>query len=495
MRLFSLLLSGLTLGGCVLAPQGTKDEESRLAQMNRYQQRFEQRALPDIPINPDWHDVLHRAFYANGDLEASYFEWSAAMARIPQQATWPNTNVMLSFEYMFSSEKMKSWDRTTVTGGFDPAKSLQLPMKPMKSGEVALASARSAGEKFRAAKFDLQKKVLSQWYDYVLTAERIRIQQNNLDLLKLLVDTAAARVQAGGQQQDLLKAQIEYRLSQNELQDMQAELPQMRAMLNAMIARSPDAELQPPPSLPASRDIALPDDVLLQAGFDRIPKLASLERDVETRKYSLERARMEFIPDINPMAGFTGSISQFAGASVMLPTTIPIIQGMIKESESMLKSSEAMARQARQDFSGQYVATLYALRNNERQIHLLTHQILPAAEQLLGSSRQAYSTGSVGFADLIDSQRTLLQVREQIAQARIAREKRLVELESLAGVDLETLTSLSPVLGGEGRGEGPSSESEARSVDQAAAPHPNPLPRVQGRGDQSVPHHNEANHD
>jgi len=37
-------------------------------------------------------------------------------------------------------------------------------------------------------------------------------------------------VQAGGQQQDLLKAQIEYRLAQNELQDMQSELPQMRAM-------------------------------------------------------------------------------------------------------------------------------------------------------------------------------------------------------------------------------------------------------------------------
>jgi outer membrane protein TolC len=175
--------------------------------------------------------------------------------------------------------------------------------------------------------------------------------------------------------------------------------------------------------------------------MDRIPKLSALNLDIESRQHALQLARMQFIPDFNPVAGFTGSLSQFIGAGITLPTTIPIIQGAIKESDAMLKSTEAMTRQTRQDFAGQYASTLYAMRNNERQVNFLTHQILPAAEQLLESSRQSYSTGSVGFADLIDSQRTLLQVREQIAQARIAREKRLIEIESLAAIDLETLST------------------------------------------------------
>jgi outer membrane protein TolC len=64
---------------------------------------------------------------------------------------------------------------------------------------------------------------------------------------------------------------------------------------------------------------------------------------------------------------------------------------------------------------------------------------MPLAQQALDSSRRAYSVGTLGFADLIDSQRTLLDVRRMIAEARIEREKRLAELEALAGVDIETL--------------------------------------------------------
>jgi hypothetical protein len=46
---------------------------------------------------------------------------------------------------------------------------------------------------------------------------------------------------------------------------------------------------------------------------------------------------------------------------------------------------------------------------------------------------------AVGFADLIDSEWMLISVRRMVAQAQIEREKRLVELETLAGVDIETL--------------------------------------------------------
>jgi hypothetical protein len=40
----------------------------------------------------------------------------------------------------------------------------------------------------------------------------------------------------------------------------------------------------------------------------------------------------------------------------------------------------------------------------------------------MDSSREAYAAGSVGFADLIDSQRTLLEVRQMIAESHRTRE-------------------------------------------------------------------------
>jgi outer membrane protein TolC len=79
------------------------------------------------------------------------------------------------------------------------------------------------------------------------------------------------------------------------------------------------------------------------------------------------------------------------------------------------------------------------MRNAERQTQLYQRHIVPAAEQLVVSSRSAYAAGTIGFADLIDSERMLLMVRRMVAEVQIEREERLAELEALAGVDIETL--------------------------------------------------------
>jgi outer membrane protein TolC len=304
---------------------------------------------------------------------------------------------------------------------------------------VATAEAQAAGRRFEAAKFDLQKRVLTAWLDYALLAERVRIAETNLSLLNLVHESAASRVRAGGTQQDLLKADLRVRMAENELGPMRSKLPQMRTMLNAMLGRAVDAPLDPPANLPQPRTLDADDRQLLEVGVRDSPDLAALARQVAARRDALELARMQYIPDINPVAGLTGSVETFVGAMLTLPLAIPKIQGSIREARAMLDANEAMARQTRLDRAAQFVAVLYALRNGERQVALFQNQILPASERVFQNSRQAYATGSVGFVELIDSQRTLLDVRLLLAQARIAREKRLVELEALAGVDIETI--------------------------------------------------------
>lgn len=426
--------------GCVLAPPGTKEEQSRLdAVAGSFESPPHARQLPELSQPADWGQVLHRAFLANGELEAAYFDWKAAMTRIDQAAAWPNSNIALSYSYMFSSENMKAWDRSTISTGFDPAMNLSAPVKARTAGKVALESARAAGERFRATKFELQRRVLSAYLDLALTEEKVRIQRDNLTLLKLVAESAANRAQAGGPQQDLLKAQIERELAENDLATLEAEAQSMRVMLNGMLAREPDAPLALPAALPASRPIAADDARLIAMGVEQNPELAGLARQVAGRIDAVELAKLAYLPDFNLSAGFTGSVSQFVGGMVMLPTNVPAIRGTINEAKAMLRSTEAMARQTRRDRAASFVAALYIMRNSERQTQLFQQRIAPTAQQLFNSSRQSYAAGAVGFADLIDSQRTLLDVRRMIAEARIEREKRLAELEALAGTDVETL--------------------------------------------------------
>ena len=428
------------LSGCVLAPHGTRDEQAKLnAASSPFDPRIEVRELRELPAVATWQDVLSRAFLANGELESSYFEWKAAFTRIDQVATWPNSNVALSFGYLFSPGNMKTWDRTTVGAGFDPSMNLSLPVKIRAAGKVALDAAREAGDRFRAVKFDLQRRALEAYLDLALTEELIRIERDNLTFLKLLSDSAADRAEAGGPMQDLFKALIESEAAQNDLAGLEAKAQSMRGMLNGMLGRDASAPLGLPPDLPAPRPVAADDATLITMAVAQNPELAALAQQVMGRSDAVELARLAYLPDVIPSANITGSISHSLGAMLMVPTKLPAIRAAIDEAAGMTRSAEAMLRQTQRDRAARFVADLYLMRNAERETQLYRASVVPAARQLVSSSRNAYAAGTIAFADLIDSERMFISVRRMVAQAQIEREQRLAELEALAGVDIETL--------------------------------------------------------
>jgi len=114
---------------------------------------------------------------------------------------------------------------------------------------------------------------------------------------------------------------------------------------------------------------------------------------------------------------------------------------MVTEARAGLRRARAIARQTRLDRAAEYVAAVYALRDTERQAALFEQQVLPSAQRVLDTARQSYTAGTGAYLELIEAQRTLLDVRLTLAEARAAREKNLVDLEALAGVDVETITA------------------------------------------------------
>lgn len=439
------IVGSVALTGCALTPEGTKQEQAKLEEAGRpYEPPFGQRVLPELTASPTWREVLSRAFLANGDLEAAYFEWKAAVQRVEMASAYPNSNVQVGYSYMFSSEKMKTFDRQTFSFGFDPSMNLSFPTKVQQKGKVALDEARAAGERFRTAKFDLQRRVLSQWADLRMLEAKHRVQLEQASLSRLSIEAIRAKAQAGGVQRDLLRAEATLRTQENNLQNTQAELSAMRAMLNGMLARDPNAAIDTSRDTP--REFAASDARVLVGAVEVNPEIASLARQAEGRSDALELARMQWIPDINPSFMFTGNVSQALGATVMLPTTVAEIRGGIREAEAMLRAGEAMLRQTRSDRTATLVATLVAMRNNERQAALFEDTLVPLADRVLGNTRQAYAAGSAMYLDLLEAQGMTLDTRLMVIEARAARDKRLAELEALMGTDAEMLTNSPSVV-------------------------------------------------
>jgi outer membrane protein TolC len=316
---------------------------------------------------------------------------------------------------------------------------LSFPLKTVAAGRVALDDAMVAGERFRAAKFGLQQRVLNAYYAYALLAERVRLQRQMVQWIELSERTAAARVHAGASQQDLAAARVDTLLAANQLQAMTAELPQQQARLNGLVGRPAETALSPPAVLPPARPLPADDANLLHLVSQNNPELTALARAVDSREHALEAARLQFIPDVNPFAGFTGSISQVAGVAVILPTTIPQIRAVIRESQAQIDAANAALRQAQNEKAAQLVATLAGLRDAERQVDLFTHQVVPIVEINTRSARAAFTTAQLELPPFIDRERLRLETLTQLATLRMTREQRLAELEALAGVDIETL--------------------------------------------------------
>lgn len=441
-RSYLALILGLVaitlLSACSLTPKGY-DEELKASEEAgaHYNVEIEKRELPLLPAQPTLKDVLHRAFLANGDLESAYFEWREALANVRVESAYPNTNLMLGYSYLFSSENMKSFDRSSFDLGFDPMVNLSFPSKAIKAGEAALEEAKAKGEALTAKKFALQEEILSSWAEYEGLSQKIKLAEEKVSLLELSNRSILAEVIGGQSQKDFLTVRLGAAQTKNEIEALEAKLLSARAVLNARLALEPNSPLNVPKQI-ETRPLTVDDLSLIKASVANNPELLSLVHEADGKRYSLELARQQWIPDFNPTAMFTGSVEQSLGVGVVLPTAVAKIRAEVDKAEATLNSNLAALRQAKLDKGASFVATLLLVRDLERQTVLYNSTLLPTAQQLADSVAASYSTGVVKITDLIEAHLNLLEVKNGLIEVEVEKAKSLAKLEALMGVDIET---------------------------------------------------------
>lgn len=440
-RLFLTIIvaTALLLTGCTIHPRGEREERAAAIDAGKsFTRPIEERQIPPLPENPTPDDLVRRALGASPLLEQRYWEWRSAVEQIPQDGTQA-TNLSLSGASSITRGRL-SLDTTTLNVGNDPMADILLPAKLSVAARRALANAKAAGLRFRKAQFDLRAKVLSAYADYTLSAELIRLETSNAELLQTTVAVVGARNRAGaGSQRDLLKSRNEVDLSRNDLANMQAQLQAQRAVLNALLDRPADAPIPLPGQMPAARLVKQDDVQVLQLAAERNPELAALAREISARKQSIQLARLQYLPDFSLTAG-----TDLAGVTQSLigSVTVPLlrrqaIDAAVAQAEANLHATDAMRRQTRNDLGAQVILDLSTIRDADRQLELFEGTVLPRARQVVNVSRSAYETGQSSLLDLLDSQRSLITIQRLVARLRVIREQRLDDLEAIAARKLD----------------------------------------------------------
>ena len=433
-KLSAIVATALLIGGCTVHPTGERQErQASLLAGKPFLQPIEKRRLPPLPLNPTPDDLVRRAVIANAELEQRYWEWRAAIEQIPQDGTQA-TNLAVSIGSSITNGSTRL-DRTTIAAGNDPMNDIVLPVKLSAAARRALENARATGMRYRKAQLELRRKVLSAYADYALTAQLIRLEQSNAELLQTTVMVVETKNRAGaGGQHDLLKARNELDLSRNDLANLRSQLPGERAALNALLDRPADADLPVPEQMPATRPVAKDDAEVLRLVAANNPELAALARDIAARRQSLAVARLQYLPDFSFTAG-----TDLAGVSQSLlgMVTVPLlrheaIDAAVAQAQANLRAADAMRRQTGSDLAAQVVMDLALIRDADRQLDLFEKSLLPRANQIVTVARASYEAGQSSLLDLLDAQRSLIGIRRLVANLRAAREKNLAALESIA---------------------------------------------------------------
>ncbi len=308
--------------------------------------------------------------------------------------------------------------------------------------DVAAAEAEQASARAGATWAELAARVKITYAEDYRTVGNERLTREVLDLMSRLEQVAQARY-AGGlvAQQDAIRAQLEQTAMRSELISLDNEKRQLRARLNALLARDRAAPLADPQVLRPLPDLATADAAsLAERARARNPQLLAEQARVTSAQKSRDLTWSNRYPDWLIGLQTVQSGSRLTEFGVMIELNIPLQQdarrAQEREAESMVGAARSRAEAVANQLLGELAGNLAAFDGARRTEALVETQLLPQSELSLRSALAAYETGNVDFATLLDAQRQIRKAQMDRLKARVEAHVRLAEIERIVGEDL-----------------------------------------------------------
>ncbi|MCV2219119.1 TolC family protein [Thauera sp. Sel9] len=303
--------------------------------------------------------------------------------------------------------------------------------------KAAEARARQAGAVRDAGWSERVAAIEAAWLRYYAADRELGLARDALALMQELETLALARYRLGLlPQQAVLRAQRE--ITEQRLLLLARERARSGAVaaLNGLLSRRPDAPLVAPAEpgpLPDLRDAA--------DRFERArslnPAVMAAAEGVGLAHTERDRTRRDRLPDFG--IGLTHNRPDEGRSSwdLMFEVTIPLQQGSRRareyEAERMLAAAEARRDAAADEAAGRLGAAWASYTGGRDGLRLLRDSLVPQAAATRDAARSALAGGQVDFDSVLEAERQLIAVREQVLQAEVEARLALSEIERLSG--------------------------------------------------------------
>ena len=374
-------------------------------------------------VAPDLRAYVTAAVERNPALLESRARYQAARQRVPQVTALPDP--VVSFTQALRSVETRvgpQLNSVTLSQAFPWFGTLEL------RGRVALLEATALRHLHEAARRDIAAEVKEVYYDLGHLDATLGLAGEEQSLLEHYETLASARYATGqGLQQAVIRLQAEITRVVDRRHLIERQRATLAARLNTL--RDLPAEEPVPAVQPLTRPVlALDREHLYRLGDRHRHELRAASALVEGSAGAIELAKRNARPGFTASVGVTnvGRRDDPAGLpplpdngrnalTVSLGVSLPLwgakYRAGVEQAGDELRAHTQRRAAAHNAMRMEVQAAIVRLETLDRQIDLLDTVLIPQTEEALRATESAYETGQLGVLELLDSERTLIDVR------------------------------------------------------------------------------------
>lgn len=387
--------------------------------------------------------LVEEANKNNPEILAARLAWQAAELVPSQVSTLPDPEVLV--QHVSAGTPIPFWDFDKVEMtyfGLGVSQALPYPGKLRLRGEEARQQANSLGDRLEAVRRSTAEQVSVTYDRLSYVQETLGILARDEALIEQVERIADARYRVGqGDQQDILKAQLERTKLERDVTESRRQLGGLEARLKQLLNRPPDS-----PDIVGETltETPLPygSDELLARVRTANPEVSTQKQMVRSKSLGVELARKDFYPDFNVQYMWERTGEPFHDRyALSLGVTIPIYRSRrqnpelaqaTQELHQSRREYEAQVQQAYFEVKDQYLAADSAAK----VLKIYREGLIPQATATFQAGLAAYQAGREDFQTLLDSFRDVLGLDLEYWRTLADHESALARIERLTGVQL-----------------------------------------------------------
>ena len=388
-------------------------------------------------------NVIKEAERNNPEILAARHAWRAATQMPSQVSTLPDPQITVQQFAVGSPRPFAGFANSDFAYlGLGVSQDLPYPGKLRLRGEIAQRDAAAEREHFESVRRSVVEQLKTAYYKLAYELQELQIVERDGKLLDQVTQITGARYRVGhGNQQDVLKAQLEQTKLLRETEMHHQEHYSLQAQLKQLLNRAPN---QPDviPEVLTETPLNYSLDELLSRVRAENPELRGQEQVVRRQSLQLELARKDFYPDFNVQYMWQHTAEQFRDYYMLsFGVHLPIYRSRRQRPE-IAQATEELNR-SRREYEAQVQHSYFEIRDQYLQaetagriLRMYREGLIPQAAGAFKAGLAAYEANHQDFETLLTSFVDVLRLDEEYWHTLLDHETAVARLEQLAGVTL-----------------------------------------------------------